>query len=687
MKINVNSNSDLQDTKLSSKNKVKENNSKFNPQFSFKGSVDVAKSIKAQLIASKLMQPKKRVPIEELISQMDLDDNEKEFLLQNLEKYGLKDNFRCDIKTYPFYINHITGKEVFDTVDNKDDFEKYFVDGYNKIFRAHGSKLFAPEYEQSKIIPLILENIKDFDTKVAFLTSSSTICAFKKFEDYIDNEFLKNTLLKYVLQKNRMPFLDDDKNSIREFTELDYSKYFTGVLADRNYIDIAQAISIIIPRVEKCSNSEEFEELKNLINKLLSAKTPDGNYIFTTLASSDTTTKGMMDGIENILDAKENDTKKYNQLMHYLELTEKGKLPSEILGILFKKSDIVPELNEAINKPESINTYSNKEEAYSNSSFGDVLDIKGQLYYRNKNTIGELKMDKNCFEQLFSNIGNLAISQGALGDCYFVATIYDLINNPNTKGKIYQLFEQQGDNILIHIPDSKNPVVFNIDEFSQVDSKHLSGSLGLEMLERAYSISREDKYSTYGNKLAIAGGKQAQVYNVLLNTTETDTYSTNTDDNLLNATEEDLDEEIRKTEEYIIKTEKALKENKDSMYELVRVFGLEPSYGQLRYLKEIKESFELYKKHNHKITEDELIDMIKQLDTNNCLISVGSKSGIEPDNERMIIGGHAYSVYDIDKENETIDLINPWNTAQYITLSFDEFKKYFSDIDVLPLKN
>ena len=85
-----------------------------------------------------------------------------------------------------------------------------------------------------------------------------------------------------------------------------------------------------------------------------------------------------------------------------------------------------------------------------NYSFGDVFDIGGQLYYRNKNNLEELKIDKNCFEQLFSNIGNLAISQGALGDCYFVAAIYDLINNPNTKGKIYQLFELSNHQFLIH---------------------------------------------------------------------------------------------------------------------------------------------------------------------------------------------------------------------------------------------
>jgi len=205
------------------------------------------------------------------------------------------------------------------------------------------------------------------------------------------------------------------------------------------------------------------------------------------------------------------------------------------------------------------------------------------------------------------------------------------------------------------------------------------------MLERAYSITRENKYSTYGNKLAIAGGKQAQVYNVLLDTTDTNTYSTNIDDDSYNATEDDLDEEIRNTEEYILKTEKTLQNSNDSMNELVRMFGLEPSYGQLRYLKELKESFALYKKHNYKITEDELIEILKQVDLDNCLISAGSKSRIEADNERMIRGSHAYSVYKIDKKNETISLINPWNTAQYVTLTFDEFKKYFSDIDILTL--
>ncbi len=44
---------------------------------------------------------------------------------------------------------------------------------------------------------------------------------------------------------------------------------------------------------------------------------------------------------------------------------------------------------------------------------------------------------------------------------------------------------------------------------------------------------------------------------------------------------------------------------------------------------------------------------------------------------------HAYSVLNVDRENKTMDIVNPWNTAQYVTITFDEFKKYFAAVNVV----
>ena len=53
---------------------------------------------------------------------------------------------------------------------------------------------------------------------------------------------------------------------------------------------------------------------------------------------------------------------------------------------------------------------------------------------------------------------------------------------------------------------------------------------------------------------------------------------------------------------------------------------------------------------------------------------LGEKGG------HTLIGQHAYRIHSYDLENKTISVVNPWDTTKIVTLTFDQFKKYFPEI-------
>ena len=52
-----------------------------------------------------------------------------------------------------------------------------------------------------------------------------------------------------------------------------------------------------------------------------------------------------------------------------------------------------------------------------------------------------------------------------------------------------------------------------------------------------------------------------------------------------------------------------------------------------------------------------------------------------------LVSGHAYSVFDVDREEEIVYMINPWNTDILLQVNFDQFEEYFNDISMCRVDN
>ncbi|MBR6723475.1 hypothetical protein IKL64_08480 [bacterium] len=135
---------------------------------------------------------------------------------------------------------------------------------------------------------------------------------------------------------------------------------------------------------------------------------------------------------------------------------------------------------------------------------GNVCEIDGALYVNDNGSPVRLKISKEAFEDLFPPLGNVAFCQGDIGDCWFVSTLENLLDKPSGRVSVYQLFEQQGDDILVRFPGSSDAVLFNKGELAYngrdpsictaegfSDYSALAGiPKGAQMIEQAYAVHR-----------------------------------------------------------------------------------------------------------------------------------------------------------------------------------------------------
>jgi len=134
----------------------------------------------------------------------------------------------------------------------------------------------------------------------------------------------------------------------------------------------------------------------------------------------------------------------------------------------------------------------------------------------------KLNMTKEAFEKLFPLESRFNTKQGGLGDCWLVSALDNLMDLPSGRAKIYQLFEQNGNEITVKLPHTQEiydsvvvkndkgedeiqlsstpryvtntySVTFNLsDKISYKHNAHISGCQGLQMIEVAYAFAKAE---------------------------------------------------------------------------------------------------------------------------------------------------------------------------------------------------
>ncbi len=129
---------------------------------------------------------------------------------------------------------------------------------------------------------------------------------------------------------------------------------------------------------------------------------------------------------------------------------------------------------------------------------GDVFEVKGNKNIFLKNTesgVTALDIDKESYFKLFPPVERYASAQGEIGNCWEVTGINTILNNPEERIKLLSCFSQDGEDILVKLPQGKLQVHFkngtlpnnlNLDYFTK-------GADGVKMIE--YVDFREMQHS------------------------------------------------------------------------------------------------------------------------------------------------------------------------------------------------
>ena len=83
-------------------------------------------------------------------------------------------------------------------------------------------------------------------------------------------------------------------------------------------------------------------------------------------------------------------------------------------------------------------------------------------------------MDKATYLKLFAPIDRYTAKQSSIPDCWFVSVLNQVMQNPKTRVGLYQMFQQQGNDITVTLKNAKY--------------KEVKDNLTLELVKRYYGL-------------------------------------------------------------------------------------------------------------------------------------------------------------------------------------------------------
>lgn len=345
-----------------------------------------------------------------------------------------------------------------------------------------------------------------------------------------------------------------------------------------------------------------------------------------------------VNGVKNLLVLKHTNPQKYEKMDEVVKLVQYNKIPlymTKKLSAFGEFSPLVMSDIEKLQKGESIIPKFKKNtplQAILNSTkLADVISVDNELLINNGDGLIPLKMTEETYLKLFPPVERFASSQGSIGNCRFISSgLNNSMINPRARINLYRMIEQDGKDIIVTIPRYENyPTRFlNCEIELPQNAKHIEGALGLKMIEQSFA---KGKWQSEGRSS-------------------------------FNSLEEIMDS-LKGGNNY-----KPFSKNDGFSVSL-------PNYKeQCCYWEPVEiPSFEE--------------TLSKYSDGKQYLLSAGTKSldsNIEArlDAEYNLYSDHAYSISEVNPKEKTITVSNPWNTAEWVKMSWDKFKENFTQLYV-----
>lgn len=451
--------------------------------------------------------------ITELIKEKE---NEKQ--LNNLLNVAFDKKFRFDIESITLFIKNKNNK-ITDKILN--DYPRFSLDEMKEFLRTARQDS--------------LEEYYIFNTNL----DAKTI---KTYCNYIYEKHLSdNTMIKYIIQlgKNPIEFAETMPKLLYQFKAK--NKYQERMVYD--LIEKGKNQQEIMYIANKIQTQDDYNKVVSLMKnnddtwqiiRILNGQSPykktniDFKGYPQTLAeiSKIIDTDGKISYESKVLmELKETNPSRYKKIIDsgLLDLIKEKRVSSNIVCSSNKYGRILSDnvLNDIIkikNNVPLVTTIKNSKEFNDISKHvknGDVCEYNGRLFANDNGKPVELKLTKEKFEELFPLLSTNMASQGYIGDCWLVSTLFGCMDKPKSRIELYKLFEQDGNDILIRFPNKKESIRFpNGDPKVNSDNPFVKGvssygdkpPIGLQLLEKAFTVNRsiefKDKISSNMSNLA-----------------------------------------------------------------------------------------------------------------------------------------------------------------------------------------
>ena len=291
-----------------------------------------------------------------------------------------------------------------------------------------------------------------------------------------------------------------------------------------------------------------------------------------------------------------------------------------------------------------ITNVSVREQINSQVPDGEAACINGKMYCRAGNELVPINLTKAMFEKLFPTEERYNISQGEVGDCYFIAELGGFAATPNGRASLYSMFKQDGNDIYIRFPLKKN-----------IEIKFKDGNLNKLYPISLYKHKNKWKFGTNDAHVNACDGIKMieQAYAFVRNNYE--------------------DSEIQ-----IVANDKFLMNKQMQELNSSRLGG---GAGEVASLFENCDNITHYSSfgitlNGAKTIEEGLEIFAKEYEKNpNVYGSVNFTKDIIIDNGIGLFSGHQYRICGYNTKNKLIKLVNPHDSSKYIDVPLEIFKE------------
>ncbi len=172
-----------------------------------------------------------------------------------------------------------------------------------------------------------------------------------------------------------------------------------------------------------------------------------------------------------------------------------GKLVAQDIDMYYKA------LTEGINvKDLMVPSAKSIDAGLSSAKIGDVFEVEGSNHIFIKTgdcKYTELNMSKEAYCKLFPPLDRYTSGQQNSGDCYLVSSLNSIMANPNARNMLLSCFNENSDgSITVKMPNSDTEIIIKdgqtISDLGVKSGKHMTGSLGMQLLEYAYKVELVD---------------------------------------------------------------------------------------------------------------------------------------------------------------------------------------------------